>query len=81
MAESVAIEMPPRIGIDSKLLSGVAYHPESQTLEVQFAKSGAVYRYADVSGDTFQKFMQADSKGAHFLTFIKDAHRFTKVDR
>lgn len=72
-----AIEMPPRVGVESKLLKGVAYHPESQTLEVQF-HGGKVYRYHDLSEEKFQALMAAKSIGSHFLANVKPHHEFTR---
>lgn len=69
-----------RTPVASKLLSSIGYDEASQTLEVQFAKSGAVYQYRDVSPSIYAQLVAADSLGSHFLSHIKDNHAFTRMD-
>lgn len=74
------VQMPARTPVESKLLTGIAYHPESQTLEVEFSKSGAVYRYHGIDQSAHDAMLAAPSIGSHFLKHIKtpDA-KFTRV--
>lgn len=81
MTTKADIKMPPRVSIESKLLKGVAYHPESQTLEVEFNGNGKVYRYHGVPEEKFQQMMAAKSVGSHFLFHVKNAHDFTRHDK
>lgn len=56
--------------VSSRLLSAIGYDPESQTLRVTFASSGASYDYS-VSQADYDALRAADSLGGHFLKNIK----------
>ncbi|HEX8549891.1 MAG TPA: DUF87 domain-containing protein [Cytophagaceae bacterium] len=63
---------------DSSTISRVSYDPTSQTLEIQFHRSGN-YQYFDVSEQTWSDFKNASSFGQYFNLNIKNTHLFVKV--
>ena len=74
-----------RIDVQSSLLSAIGYDAASKTLMIEFkpkkeGEAGKVYRYADVSPETFQQFKNAPSLGKHFLKQIKPNHPCTRVE-
>jgi len=71
--------------VKSSLLAAVGYDAASRTLLLEFksrkeGEPGKVYRYADVSAETYKKFLAAPSLGSHFLKQIKPNHACTKVE-
>lgn len=64
--------------VKSSNISGLGYDDKTKTLEVHFA-SGGRYRYSGVPEHVFTKFLQADSKGAHFATEIRSRFTGSKV--
>jgi hypothetical protein len=71
--------------VKSSLLAAVGYDFESKTLMLEFkskkeGEPGKVYRYADVSPETYKKFLAAPSLGSHFLKQIKPNHSCTRVE-
>ena len=71
--------------VKSSLLAAVGYDAASKTLMLEFkskkpGEPGKVYKYADVSPETYKKFITAPSLGSHFLKEIKNAHACTKVE-
>ena len=73
-----------RTEVKSSLLKSIYYSPATRILEVEFRPragetEGKVYRYADVSQETYDKFLCAPSIGKAFLADIKPAHPCTRV--
>ncbi len=66
-----------RTRVDSSSLSAVSYSRESAVLELEF-KSGKVYRYFAVPASVHAELMKAESKGAFFNQYIKDAFPFAR---
>jgi hypothetical protein len=66
-----------RIAVESKTgMCGYAYDPVTQTLEIAFKPKNEgepekVYHYSNVSQSDYDKFANAESKGSHFLKFIR----------
>lgn len=58
--------------VTSDALRSVGYDPDRRLLDIEFA-SGGVYRYFDVPGHVHAGLMTADSKGAYFVRWIRDA--------
>jgi hypothetical protein len=74
-----------RTEVTSSLLRSVGYDPATRTLELEFkpkkeGEAGKVYRYADVSPETYERFKAAPSLGSHFLKQIKPNHPCTRVE-
>ena len=68
-----------RIPVQSSNLASVGYDPASQTLEIEFLRSGT-YQYFGVPPDVFEGLLNAGSKGSYFHTYIKNAgYAYSKV--
>lgn len=61
------------IEVNSSCISAIAFHRSSQRLTVRF-NSGEIYEYHSVTSDTFQDFLDADSKGRFFNLYIKEEY-------
>jgi hypothetical protein len=68
-----------RTPLDSTLLKSQAYDPATGTLEIEFLKGGT-YQYFNVPAKAHAEFLAAESQGKHFLTKIKGAYGFKKVE-
>jgi hypothetical protein len=74
-----------RTAVVSKMgMSGFAYDPENQMLEIAFVsrKEGmpeSVYHYTPVTAEDWKAFQEAESKGSHFLHAVKPRFICTKV--
>ena len=67
-----------RIPVESSSLVSAGYDPASETLEVEF-RTG-IYQYVGVPTDRYEGLMAAESKGAYFNQFIRDAgYPFLKI--
>jgi KTSC domain len=64
--------------VASSLLASVDYDAGAFVLQLQF-RSGAFYRYFDVSQSTYQALLAADSKGSFFNSSIKGRFPFALV--
>jgi len=53
----------------SSLLAAYGYSPELLEMRAQF-KDGKTFRYRGVTPERFQKFIEAESKGSHFMREI-----------
>jgi hypothetical protein len=60
------------------MLAAVAYEPEPRTLYLRF-RSGGVYGYFEVPEDLYQEFLQAESRGRHFLSRIRGQFRYQRI--
>ena len=58
--------------VDSSLVHSVGYDPKTETLEIEFHKTG-VYQYSEVPKSVFSELMKASSKGSYFNSMIRDA--------
>ena len=58
--------------VESSLIERVAYDAETRTLSVQMHNSSDTYLYKDVPPSLFEKFLEADSKGAFYVKKIKN---------
>lgn len=66
--------------IESSMLSGYHYEPETRALTVKYKKTGQVYRYSDVGIDKFATLTGgAASPGTYFNQQIKDKHKAEKL--
>ena len=58
--------------VSSSAIRSVGYDVETQTLEIEFA-AGTVYEYKPVPSSLYTAFDQAESRGAFFDQYIKNA--------
>lgn len=65
--------------VKSSNLKAVGYHPESQTLRVEFAKGNGSYDYTGVPAEEHEALIASGSPGNHFHGRIKMAYPHTKV--
>ena len=68
-----------RDAVSSSNLASVGYNPDSETLEVEFAKTGKVYEYYNVPQFMFDRLMDAPSVGVFFNAEIKSAYSCNPV--
>jgi hypothetical protein len=64
--------------LESKMFLSTAYDVESRTLYLRF-RSGDVYRYFEFSAGQYQDFLNAESRGRHFLSHIRDRFRYERL--
>ena len=60
--------------LDSKLLASVFYAAPRRILYLRF-HSGEVYRYFTFPAEQYQEFLDAESRGRFFLTYIRNRKR------
>jgi hypothetical protein len=61
------------VPVTSNQVKAIGYDPTTQTLAVAFTRgTGAVYHYPNVTKETHDAFMQAESIGKFFGAHIKD---------
>jgi hypothetical protein len=68
-----------REAVSSSSIASVGYDPGSETLEVEFVKSGRVYQYLNVPQFMYDRLMQAPSIGIFFNAEIKDGYACVPV--
>ena len=66
------------VNAESTLIARYGYDPATGEMQIDFHKGG-MYRYFGVGQEAFTAFVQAPSKGKHFLRFIKGAYAYEKV--
>ncbi|MGQ3284179.1 KTSC domain-containing protein [Bosea sp. (in: a-proteobacteria)] len=67
-----------RQSVTSSNLASVGYEPETETLEIEFIKSG-VYQYYNVPAFMYERMMSADSVGKFFNAEIKNVYAESKM--
>lgn len=67
-----------RKAVKSSNLLSVGYDHENEVLEVEF-HSGRVYHYYDVSQETYEGLITADSHGRYFNSHIRDEFLYDRV--
>lgn len=70
---------PKKVAVKSSVIATVAYDEEAKTLDIEF-RSGAVYRYAGVPADIFQKLLAAGSKGRFFGGHIRNHFEAERIE-
>jgi KTSC domain len=63
-----------RQAVSSSNIASVGYDPNSETLEVEFLKSGKVYEYYNVPAFMYERLMEAPSVGVFFNAEIKNTY-------
>lgn len=64
--------------VGSSTIASIGYDEPTQTLEVEF-HGGATYQYYNVSEETYNRLMQAPSKGQFLHYEIKRVHPYGRV--
>ena len=64
--------------ITSSNIVSIGYDSATETLEVEFAKTG-IYQCYNVPESIHQQFMEADSKGAFLNSHIRNAYPYSRV--
>lgn len=65
--------------VESTNLASVGYDPNSETLEVEFLKSGDVYQYFNVPAFEYEQLLSANSIGGYFSANIRNGYAFDKL--
>ena len=66
-------------GVNSRCLRATKYDKESSTLDVEFRKSGARYRYSDVSARRASALVNAGSIGGYFVRNVRDNYDYERL--
>lgn len=65
--------------ISSSSIASIGYDSDSETLEIEFLKTGKVYEYFNVPQFMYDRLMAAPSQGVFFNAEIKNAYPFNPV--
>jgi hypothetical protein len=65
--------------VSSSNLASVGYNPESETLQVEFSKSGKLYEYYNVPQFMYDRLLEAPSIGIFFNAEIRTAYACSPV--
>ncbi|MGY0633435.1 KTSC domain-containing protein [Luteimonas sp. A478] len=68
-----------RQSVSSSNIASVGYDPASETLEVEFVKTGKVYEYYNVPAFMHERLMEASSIGQFFNAEIRNAYAYNPV--
>lgn len=60
--------------ISSSSIASIGYDSDSETLEIEFLKTGKVYEYFNVPQFMYDRLMAAPSQGVFFNAEIKNAY-------
>lgn len=72
------IKMQP---VESSNLKAIGYNPNTKELFVEMKNNNALYKYQDVSLETYQNFFESNSKGSFFAKEIRNKFNTTKIDK
>lgn len=69
----------------SSNVASIGYDPDTEELRVAFkphkeGEPGRVYSYASVPKDKYLAFLNAESVGSHFATFIRANYESHRID-
>ena len=64
--------------LESKLLISSAYDAEKHILYLRF-RSGEVYRYFEFPEVQYQEFLNAESRGRYFLSYIRNRFHYERL--
>jgi hypothetical protein len=68
-----------RQAVSSSNISSVGYDIDSETLEVEFVKTGKVYEYYNVPKFEFDRLLEASSIGIYFNANIRNSYSCSPV--
>lgn len=63
---------------DSSMLNGTTYNYTEEILTVEF-KNGVEYSYQNINREEYQKFLDSESKGKHFISEIRDKKEYKRL--
>jgi hypothetical protein len=63
---------------ESKLLAASAYDAGKHILWLRFRR-GDVYRYFDFPEQQYREFLEAESRGRYFLSYIRNHFRYQRL--
>ncbi len=63
---------------ESKQLAAAAYDAEKHALYLRF-RSGDVYLYFGFPDEQYQDFLDAESRGRYFLSYIRNRFRYERL--
>ncbi|RAI44344.1 KTSC domain-containing protein [Rhodoplanes roseus] len=67
-----------RESVSSTNVASIGYDNATETLEVEFL-NGGIYQYYNVSGELYEQFRAAGSKGQFLARYIKNAYPYSRV--
>ncbi|WDS35274.1 KTSC domain-containing protein [Pseudoxanthomonas sp.] len=65
--------------VSSSNIASVGYKSDSETLEIEFLKNGAVYEYYNVPQLIYDQMMQSASIGQFFNSDIKNSYACSQI--
>ena len=65
--------------VSSSNIASIGYNSESETLEIEFSKTGKVYEYYNVPRFMFERLMEAPSQGVFFNAEIRNTYSCSAV--
>jgi len=68
-----------RLAVSSSNIASIGYNPDSETLEIEFLKTGKVYEYYNVPQFMYDRLMEAPSHGIFFNAEIKNAYSYSAL--
>lgn len=66
--------------LESSSLASITYDPKEQMLDVQFRRTGHVYRYFDVPRAMYRALIEAESQGAFLNQVIKPNFEYVRLE-
>lgn len=74
-----------RITVKSSNIAAIGYDPGTETMEVEFKPKDEetpprVYQYDKVPYDDYKAFLNAESVGRHFHTFVRSNYESHRID-
>lgn len=70
-----------RTPVKSSQIASVGYDSINQTMDVEFVRGNAVYRYHDVPAEIHEALMAAESVGKHFGANVRGRFRTEKFPK
>lgn len=67
------------IPINSSNITYAKYDPESRILELGFKTNSHVYHFFGIDEETYNQFMNADSKGSFLRNYIQHRYNYKKI--
>ncbi|WP_132058720.1 KTSC domain-containing protein [Halorussus amylolyticus] len=67
-----------RTPVASSSIRSVGYDADERALEIEF-QSGGIYRYADVSQETYEGLVSASSQGSYFHENLRGEYDYRRV--
>ena len=74
------VDVINRVPVKSSTIASLGYDAQSETLDLEFKKSGEVYRYLGVTPAEYQELMNASSLGTYVnRSFKPKGHKFEVI--